>query len=495
MRVERRIFRNTAVLAIGEIVGQLANFAFVVLLTRRFGIEILGWYSFAMALGAVLSPFVSLGGSTYLTRELARDPASASALFIAFRPIQLSSGLLVWLVMALTALAANVDTAVRLVIVVVGAYHVLLRMAALHLAPSAARERLVGTAVVGGGHRILVATLAATAIMLGFSAPVALLAMPVSAFLSLAAAWAYARRDLQAPSTVPCAVNRTDLIRASLPFLGTALLAAIYSRGGVLLLTGLRGEVATGLYAAADRLLVPIYMVTGTFITATFPALTRFASEPGRMRELSKRCLRLILLVTIPLAALLAIFAPDVTAIIFGRRADGAAPVLAMLAPLAVVRAVTSLWMGHCVAIGQEHRAALAKAWAVVAFFVAATFGIVALGPMGLAIAAVLAEVLLAWQLRRLLVGQEQSDPVWPAMRGVIVAAACAAVVAAWLPSLALPVRAMLVVGTMALATALFGGVHGHDLRFLVAILRVDGRPGAPRARTQPESDRADYVD
>ena len=39
MRVERRIFRNTAVLAIGEIVGQLANFAFVVLLTRRFGVE------------------------------------------------------------------------------------------------------------------------------------------------------------------------------------------------------------------------------------------------------------------------------------------------------------------------------------------------------------------------------------------------------------------------------------------------------------------------
>ena len=270
---------------IGEIVGQLANFAFVVLLTRRFGVEILGWYSFAMALGTVLSPFVSLGGSTYLTRELAREPASASALFAAFRPVQLSSGLLVWLVMALTALAANVDTAVRLVIVIVGAYHVLLRMVALYLAPSAARERMVGTAVVGGGHRILVAALAATAIVLGFSAPVALLAMPVSAFLSLVAAWAYARRELRAPSTVPCAVNRTALMRAALPFLGTALLAAIYSRGGVLLLTGLRGEVATGLYAAADRLLVPINVVTGTFITAIFPALTRFASEPDGLRE------------------------------------------------------------------------------------------------------------------------------------------------------------------------------------------------------------------
>jgi O-antigen/teichoic acid export membrane protein len=197
------------------------------------------------------------------------------------------------------------------------------------------------------------------------------------------------------------------------------------------------------------------------------------------MRELSKRCLRLILLATIPLAALLAIFAADLTSIIFGGRADGAAPVLAMLAPLAVVRGVTSMWMGHCVAIGEEHRAAVAKARAAVAFFVMASSGILALGPMGLAIAAVLAEVLLAWQLRRLLASQEQSDPVWPSTRGVIVAAACAAMVAACLPSLVLPVRAMLVIGTMAFATALFGGVHGHDLRFLVAILRGDGRPGA----------------
>ena len=74
MHVERRVLINTAVLGTGEVVGQLANFAFVVLLARTYGVEIFGWYSFAMALGAVLSVFVSVGGTGYVTRELAREP-------------------------------------------------------------------------------------------------------------------------------------------------------------------------------------------------------------------------------------------------------------------------------------------------------------------------------------------------------------------------------------------------------------------------------------
>jgi O-antigen/teichoic acid export membrane protein len=486
MRAERRIFINTALLGIGEVVGQLANFAFVVLLARRFGVAIFGWYSFAMALGAVLAPFVSLGGSMYLTRELAREPARAAGLFAALRPVQLSSGLLVWLVMALTALAADIDTAGRQVIVIVGAYHVLLRMAALYLAPSAAREQMLATAVVGGGHRIVVAALAATAIVLGFDAPVALLAMPASALLSLVAARVVADREARSRFSATEAIERMALVRASLPFLGTALLAVIYVRGGILLLTGLRGEVDTGLFSMADRLLVPIYMITGTFAAAVFPAMTRLTGEPARMRELSRRCVRLVLTVTIPLAGALAICATDVTTIVFGSRAHAAAPVLAALAPLAVLRSLSSLWFGHCLAIDKEHRAVVAKARAVVAFFILAAAGIAALGAIGLAIATVLAELYLAWSLGRLLADHAQYEPVWPASRAVVAAAVCAALIVVFIPSLALPTRVVLVLAVMAVVTLLLGGIQGHDLRFLRAILRGGGSPGALGERRPP---------
>jgi hypothetical protein len=53
------------VLGAGKAVGQLANSAFVILLAADTGHELCGSYSFAMALGAVMSVFVSLGGVGY----------------------------------------------------------------------------------------------------------------------------------------------------------------------------------------------------------------------------------------------------------------------------------------------------------------------------------------------------------------------------------------------------------------------------------------------
>lgn len=494
MHVERRILLNTVVLGSGELVGQLANFGFVVLLARRFGVEIFGWYAFAMALGAVLSPLVSLGGITFLTRELARHPDRAGPLIAAMRPVQLTSGFLVWLVMALVALVIDIPAREALVVVIVGTYHVLQRAAALFLAPSMARQQMSLPAVVGGGHRVIFAALAAIAIFLGFDAPAVLVAMPVAALSSLVVAWLYGRRGSQAPAGSMEAVSRSALIRASLPFLGTALLAVIYNRGGILLLTALRGEVATGLFSVADRLLVPIWMITGTFVSAVFPALARLAEDRDRMREIGQRSTRLLLLVTIPLATLLAVFAPDVTTIVFGPALRSAAPVLATLAPLAVARSMSNLWMWHCVAVGDERAATLAKSRAVIGFFVLATAGILIAGAMGLAIAILSAELLLAANLRRILKGHGQCEPLWPAARGVIAGAACAVLVAVLLPALALSGRVAVVVGTMAIAMVLFGAIQGHDLRFFLGILRGD-RADAALGRKQPPPTATDGRD
>jgi O-antigen/teichoic acid export membrane protein len=472
MRVERRIFLNTAVLGAGEAVGQLANFAFVVMLARRYGVEVLGWYAFAMALGAVLAPFVSLGAATYVTREIARSNDRAGALLAALRPVQVSSGLVVWLVMAVVAVLADIGRRETAVVVAVGAYHVLMRMTVLYLAPAVARERALGTALVGGGHRVLMVALAGSAMLLGFDAPVAVLAMPVAAVLSLLAARLMAGRDLAQPVAAGAPVNRSEVLIGSLPFLGTALLAVAYSRGGVLLLTGLRGEVATGEFAAADRLLVPILMVTGTFTAALFAPLSRLAAEPDRMRELSGRCLRLVLLVTIPMTAALTIFADDIVALLFGTSLQGAAPILMVLAPLAVLRSVSALWTSQCMALGEERRVTIARTWVVLVFFVLASCSIGIWGAMGLAVASILSESVMALWLRRLLAEHSSPQPAWRMARASLVAAVCAGAVAMLLPAVALPVRAVLVAAIMVLVTVVLGGVRAHDLGFLIAILR-----------------------
>ena len=468
-RVERRVFINTAVLGVGEAVGQLANFAFVVVLARRYGVEVFGWYSFAMALGAVLALFVSLGGVGYVTRELARDAAGAQAIFDSLRPVQLAGGLIVWLIIVLVATLSDASPGETWVIVIVGAYQILLKMTSLYLAPAAARQRPLTIAVLGGGHRVLVAVLAGAAILLGLDAPVALLAMPIAALAALLVARAHA--DRYAP-TAEATVGRLQVIQASLPFLGTGILAVIYSRGGLLLLTLMGGEVATGLFAAADRLLMPIYMVTAVFATALLPTLAGLAAEPERMSELARRCLRLILLASIPLCALLAIFSREIVTLVFGHELGAAGTTLSVLAPLPVLRSVTALWSTQCLALSEEHRVAIAKTQSTVVFLVLATLGIGLAGATGLAVACIASESYFAFRLRGLLARHSQNEPVFHVALRPVVAAVAAAAVATLASSMYLPLRVLLVAGALMLTLALIGGVRAHDLRFLTQIVR-----------------------
>jgi O-antigen/teichoic acid export membrane protein len=468
-RAERRVLINTAVLGAGEAVGQLANFAFVVVLARRYGVEVFGWYSFAMALGAVLALFVSLGGVGYVTRELARDAVGAQAIFDSLRPLQLASGLIVWLLIVLVATLSDAAPGERWVIVIVGAYQILLKMTSLYLAPAAARQRPLAVAVVGGGHRVLVAILAGVAILLGLDAPVALLAMPVAALVALLVARAHTDRYAAAAEAT---VERLPVIRASLPFLGTGILAVIYSRGGLLLLTAMGGGIATGLFSAADRLLMPIYMVTAVFATALLPSLASLAGEPARMSELARRCLRLVLLVSIPLCALLAIFSREIVTLVFGPALGAAGTTLSLLAPLPVLRSVTTLWSTQCLAVNEEHRVAVAKTQATVVFLALATAGIALAGATGLAIACVASESYLAFRLRGMLARHSQYEPVFRIALRPVVAAVAAAAVATLVSSMGLPLRVLLVASALILTLALVGGVRAHDLRFLNQIVR-----------------------
>ena len=75
MKIERRIFQNTFVMTIGQGVVQLVNLCFVIYFARVFGAGTLGDYSFAMAIGALCSIFISLGTHSLAIKSISQDIA------------------------------------------------------------------------------------------------------------------------------------------------------------------------------------------------------------------------------------------------------------------------------------------------------------------------------------------------------------------------------------------------------------------------------------
>ena len=109
MDVERKIFGNTLLLAAGQVVAQVANFGFVILFARSFGVQTFGVYSFAMAIGALLSILVSFGTNALATKEISREARTDPILIGKILPLQLLAGISLWVIFAVIVLGFSTD--------------------------------------------------------------------------------------------------------------------------------------------------------------------------------------------------------------------------------------------------------------------------------------------------------------------------------------------------------------------------------------------------
>ena len=111
MNVERRVFGNVAILGTGEFIAQFANFGFVVLIARAFGPELLGHYSFSMAVSAIVIVFVSFGSMQLLIRNIGRNPDHGGELLRTLFPVQILLAIVAWIGIlsagAISELSAN----------------------------------------------------------------------------------------------------------------------------------------------------------------------------------------------------------------------------------------------------------------------------------------------------------------------------------------------------------------------------------------------------
>jgi O-antigen/teichoic acid export membrane protein len=185
LATQRRLLGNTALLTAGQVVVQLLNFAIVVGLARVYGRDLLGVYSFSMAVGAVLCTFVSLGTHGLLLQRITHEPGETASYTGALFGFQLSVAVAVVLATHVVARWVSSSATMIWVLTAIVAFHVLTRVNSLFVLGFTARQQ-AGPATVAPIARLGFALLlAAAAVAAGASAPVALAAMPLAAALVL----------------------------------------------------------------------------------------------------------------------------------------------------------------------------------------------------------------------------------------------------------------------------------------------------------------------
>lgn len=473
METERRIFRNTFVLTLGNGAGQLLNFALVVYLARAFGADTLGEFSFAVALGTLLSVFVSLGTNALALREIAHDPAVEGEIIGTLIPFQVLAGVALMIGIAVFGQVFSMGGSFYGMLLLMGLSRIVLRWTGLIMVRFRARELMAHAAAAEALRNLLRLVFGAVLIWLFMDPLIAFGVFPVSAIV--VCAWLYvASVHRFGAVTLRFNPRRTmALIVAAWPYFSILVVGVLYERLGVILLRTLDSQTAVGYFASAERLVVAASLLHAMFVSAVFPAMTRLAADDeGAMTILAARCLRLLLVLTLPIATLLFLFSEDIIAVLFGADFRESAAVLKIVAWTFVIQGINGYFAVLAMAINDTDVLARTRFAAFVVFAVLAVVLIQMFSYIGLALAIVAAETMMMVTIYLVLRPKIHSLRIVGAAWKMLLA--CAIVLGAGIllsaESIVLRLSALPVILIVCMAAV--RAVHLHDLQFLLRILR-----------------------
>jgi len=325
----RRVAKNSLAPIVLNLFNRAIDFAFAALMARVLGPVGNGRFATAVNIYLWFDTIANFGLDMVLMREVARDRARARRLFVNTTALRLLlfvaaapllGGFLVgWQALG-TPLAAETVQAVVLLYLGLLPGSVAYGLAALfrgcekHEIPAAVQtvtttiKVTLGVLVLVGGMGI--AGLAGTSILTNLAT------LAVLAFL--------ARRMLWARLPIGAKGLRWPLQRAMLSeswaLMLSLLLQMLFPGVNVLLLQSLQGDAAVGWYDAARKWVDALNIVPQFFTLAVFPLMSQQAAQDREgLRRSYGLSVKLLTVITLPLAALVTLLATPLVGLLSGR--------------------------------------------------------------------------------------------------------------------------------------------------------------------------------
>lgn len=323
--------RNVSVLAGSQLITWTMTLAWTLVVPRTLGPTNMGTLMAAWAVTGILGVLLGLGTRNYLVREAVVRPDSASGLIgtalvlrVALSPLILGAAfaygqVVGWDSDAKTVLylAAVATIFVQIAEPLQAGFQAIERMEYLAYSDiiSKSGQGLVGIVVVLLGFR----TIGITACWAAMTGLVVVLNLY----------WLHGRLRIDARTSVK---RMAAVARASLPYWAFGLFFMVYLWIDFVMLSLLTTNEVVGWYAVPTRLFQTLMFLPVAVATAWLPHFVRGFEEGGeKLRDAARQPVELVLLLSLPIAALTAVSAGPVIHLLYGAKYAHSAPVLAIL--------------------------------------------------------------------------------------------------------------------------------------------------------------------
>ena len=329
----KTIARNV-LFGFGETVGlRLTNFIFGIVIIRTLGDTNFGQYSIVLAWASLFSVIGDVGVSQFFTREIARDREKAMIWFWD----------VVWIRLILSFVASVVTVGAAIIYgysndIVIGiALFTFGYFIQAFLEPLSGvlvgYERLDVISVLSVIGQICFIAFGALFLFFGYGylslIAVSFINLPLLIALTL---WVVRRNKLGPP---PFKLHFNEwwfLFKSGLPFAITQLSLSFAFDSDTILLSRFQPDDAVGWYATAYRLMLSLMVFYGPFGGAILPTLSRqHALDPESVKPWYHRSVRMMLLLTLPLALGGTLVADKLILLLYGPALLPAAIVFAIL--------------------------------------------------------------------------------------------------------------------------------------------------------------------
>lgn len=376
--VARRIRLNSIWLLLARLITQAQLVVFTVLVARSLGVSGFGQYAFVAALIFLGNVATTFGTDTLLIREVARNRQATDGLIPAALWIQVTLSV-VWLLAV--GIGADVLKGQSPDVVLA------LKVYSLSLLPLAFFT--VFTAVLRAHERMDVYLLLNGIVALMQLAGAWWVLQQHGGLLSLVMMLNVVQLGVAVVAGVLCRsslpafhfhwrVTRSQLmsvVHLAWPFALLGVLAVIYQRLGVLMLSTLGTEAQTGWYAAAARVIEPLKILHFAVLGALLPALAHLAAptadrQQNRMAtRLFRRSMLFLLTVSTLAAITISVLAQPIVILLFGASYAESAALVQLLAVSLIPYTISASLSLRLVTQGNERRVLWATALSVMLAF------------------------------------------------------------------------------------------------------------------------------
>ncbi len=367
MSTIQRLVKNTAVLAVAQVIGYVFSFIYVLYLARYLGPDQFGVLSFALAFTAFFQVFADFGLQTLLVREIARKRDQIGTCVVNIGLVKLVMAVITFLAMVAVINLMGYPVESTRVVYLLGLAAVINALGQLFIAIFQATEymeiqglgQICHTLIIFGG--ILIGINLGFDVI-GFSYIYLIAGMLIFMFYGAVIKTRYFPRRLPAGKVQIDVAFCRKIIVETLPFGLATLFYTAYSTVDSIFLSAMKGDEAVGLYSAAYRIIQIVIFIPMIWGVSSFPLMARYhVTSKDLLTFTLEKSFKYLTMVAVPMGVGITVLSGKIIALLYGPQYAGsvtplqilvwAAAVLFLDYPFAVLTLAVNRQKLHCLVL------------------------------------------------------------------------------------------------------------------------------------------------